>query len=85
MKRKLIKAAALGLSFLVASAFCACGEHGKDDSVDEDGKVAFSGQPAIKTTGVDVNLAVGLGALVLVAAMLGTSVVAAKKLKLFSK
>ena len=53
--------------------------------VDEDGKVAFSGQPAIKTTGVDVNLAVGLGALVLVAAMLGTSVVAAKKLKLFSK
>lgn len=38
MKRKLIKAAALGLSFLVASAFCACGEHGKDDSVDEDGQ-----------------------------------------------
>ena len=42
MKRKLIKAAALGLSFLVASAFCACGEHGKDDSVDEDGKVSVS-------------------------------------------
>lgn len=42
MKRKLIKAAALGLSFLVASAFCACGGNGKDDSVDEDGKVSVS-------------------------------------------